>query len=75
MASNQKMHVELVHLGLKKYKSEICHKTFGQAGAVKTHQSRFHVENRKKFDCHLCNYSYTNKWSLKMHLSLYDDQD
>ena len=37
LASNQKMHVELVHLGLKKYKSEICHKTFGQAGAVKTH--------------------------------------
>ena len=34
LASNQKMHVELVHLGLKKYKSEICHKTFGQAGAA-----------------------------------------
>ena len=61
-----KMHIEVVHEGLKKFKCIKCGKSFSQEGYLKRHNEVVH-EDLKKYKCKSCDKTFSSVYYLKMH--------
>ena len=64
---NLKLHIDTIHLKIKKYKCDECSKSFGRLNNLKCHVEIVH-EKLKKFICNLCPRSFGHSGNLKNHI-------
>ena len=64
-----KLHMETVHMGLKKYKCNECKKSYTTNLALDKHKRRIHATGEvKKHVCHLCGMETVHYANFKRHL-------
>ena len=61
-----KIHIKVVHEGVKEHNCEQCGKTFGRKSALLIHQRRVH-EGVKSEACKFCGKTFCDSTSLKLH--------
>ena len=64
-AYSLRLHIQVKHLGISKYKCSFCHKTFRQKSHLIEHE-RIHTGERP-FKCHLCFKGFATHSHLKVH--------
>ena len=59
-------HIAAVHDGIRKFKCELCDKSYAHREGIRRHMKSFH--EGKRFECDSCDKSFTQEYHLKQHV-------
>ena len=61
LKTNMRQHVRAVHLGIKPYECDECFKRFASKKTMTDHLKLIHSEKVTRFQCEICDKSFTTK--------------
>ena len=61
LKTNMRQHVRAVHLGIKPYECDECFKRFASKKTMTDHLKLIHIEKVTRFQCEICDKSFTTK--------------
>ena len=65
--SNMKLHIDAVHLGVKRYQCKLCHESFSHSNVLKSHSKRVH-EGTASYKCLICEKVFHLRSDLLLHI-------